>query len=157
MIGTRHATSFKQRNKMKYNIIVVPCRGGLDGLDEERTPSSGKSASARRRWQYRPLRPRRERPSDRRRTLDPSPWISQLYHSDGCKGTIVRAAAGLAALHQSSRRSAPHSPLRYHRNRKRQLAASKAAPTITSQPALAPSPQPRPAPTARALPPGLAA
>src|SRR5258707_15314903 len=34
---------------------------------------------------------------------------------------------------------------------------SKAALTITPQPALAPSPQPRPAPTARALPPGLAA
>src|SRR5271168_4419935 len=34
---------------------------------------------------------------------------------------------------------------------------SKAALTITLQPALAPSPQPRPAPTARALPPGLVA
>src|SRR5260370_30004611 len=34
---------------------------------------------------------------------------------------------------------------------------SKAALTITPQPALAPSPQPRPAPTARALPPGLVA
>src|SRR5262249_26409054 len=35
--------------------------------------------------------------------------------------------------------------------------ASRAAPTITQQPALAPSPQPRPAPTARALPSGLVA
>src|SRR5260370_2149026 len=34
---------------------------------------------------------------------------------------------------------------------------SKAALTLTPQPALAPSPQPRPAPTARALPPGLVA
>src|SRR5258708_38827364 len=34
---------------------------------------------------------------------------------------------------------------------------SKAALTITPQPALAPSPQPRPAPTARALPPRLVA
>src|SRR5260370_42567110 len=34
---------------------------------------------------------------------------------------------------------------------------SKAALTITPQPALATSPQPRPAPTARALPPGLVA
>src|SRR5260221_6698055 len=34
---------------------------------------------------------------------------------------------------------------------------SKAALTITPQPALAPSPQPRPARTARALPPGLVA
>src|SRR5260370_42699416 len=33
--------------------------------------------------------------------------------------------------------------------------ASRAAPTIAPQPALAASPQPRPAPTARALPPGL--
>ena len=33
------------------------------------------------------------------------------------------------------------------------LAASRAATTITRQPALAPSPQPRPAPTVRALPP----
>src|SRR5262252_4653696 len=33
--------------------------------------------------------------------------------------------------------------------------ASRAAPTIAQQPALAPPPQPRPAPTARALPPGL--
>src|SRR5882724_6639881 len=32
------------------------------------------------------------------------------------------------------------------------VGASKAATTITPQPALAPSPQPRPAPTARALP-----
>jgi DNA replication protein DnaC len=35
--------------------------------------------------------------------------------------------------------------------------ASRAAATITKQPALAPSPQPRPAPTARALPSGLVA
>src|SRR6476646_1530590 len=35
--------------------------------------------------------------------------------------------------------------------------ASKAEPTITRQPALAPSPQPRPAPTARSLPPKHAA
>src|SRR5262249_44042661 len=35
--------------------------------------------------------------------------------------------------------------------------ASRAAPTIKTQPALAPSPQPRPAPTARALPPELVA
>src|SRR5262252_8450997 len=33
--------------------------------------------------------------------------------------------------------------------------ASRAAPTIAQQPALAPPPQPPPAPTARALPPGL--
>src|SRR5450755_1758265 len=32
------------------------------------------------------------------------------------------------------------------------VGASRAEPTITLQPALAPSPQPRPAPTARALP-----
>src|SRR6516165_3241817 len=38
-----------------------------------------------------------------------------------------------------------------------QSGASKAAPTIILQPALARSPQPRPAPTARALPPGLVA
>src|ERR1700691_4261835 len=37
------------------------------------------------------------------------------------------------------------------------VGASKAGPTITRQPALAPSPQPRPAPTARALPPKLVA
>src|ERR1700733_2184080 len=37
------------------------------------------------------------------------------------------------------------------------VGASRAGPTITRQPALAPSPQPRPAPTARALPPKLVA
>ena len=37
------------------------------------------------------------------------------------------------------------------------VGASRAGPTITRQPALAPAPQPRPAPTARALPPKLVA
>ena len=46
----------------------------------------------------------------------------------------------------------PDPPLRYRRDRQRQLALQKPS-RRSSRPALAPSPQPRPAPTARALPP----
>jgi hypothetical protein len=31
--------------------------------------------------------------NSRRRILDTSPWISEPYHSAGCKGTMVRAGA----------------------------------------------------------------
>ena len=40
--------------------------------------------------------------NSRRCILYPSPWISDPYHSDGCRGTMARAGAMCAALRKSA-------------------------------------------------------
>jgi hypothetical protein len=46
--------------------------------------------------------------NSRLRILESSPWIKEAYRGEGCKGTGARAAAGIAALHESE--SGPNRP-----------------------------------------------